>query len=456
MRSPSSTLTRLSGSAPVYLTDSPSTHDPALIRSLVGQRPDGTTAVVQSRSVTAQATRLASSLFDDDASVARTGTRPALKAALTVGDTGRAVIGVWNALADEQRTQDTLTRRDVADALATGPTPSAADFVLYSRRTGRPTILREFDAATERRQSALTSEPVVALDLLARAFDVFSLVQLASLPLAGSGAGGRSIQVGCVGLVDKLNMLSPIERERIVAETAAAIGPSASLPFLSVVTEGATAEDETASASAFGPLPSSRIVTVLGRLRALITGAGPSSDDFSTTVRSLRTDLRRSPLATLLGEVTSLIRFSTAVFILCFAHILGQQHQQRRRVADERRPLIGDGAAATTPTRYDRKADAGEAKAEEAGAASVLEIRSAFRGRLGVVVVGDAAPSSLAAFKVAIDGRQVDDAALGLETRIGGDGAGEAVQLLTLDMDAALGTTTSDADAFVITVKVRA
>ena len=359
---------------------------------------------------------------------------------------------MWNALADEQRTQDTLTRRDVADALATGPTPSAADFVLYSRRTGRPTILREFDAATERRQSALTSEPVVALDLLARAFDVFSLVQLASLPLAGSGAAGRSIQVGCVGLVDKLNMLSPIERERIVAETAAAIGPSASLPFLSVVTEGATAEDETASASAFGPLPSSRIVTVLGRLRALITGAGPSSDDFSTTVRSLRTDLRRSPLATLLGEVTSLIRFSTAVFILCFAHILGQQ-QQRRRVADERRPLIGDGAAAT---RYDRKADAGEAKAEEAGAASVLEIRSAFRGRLGVVVVGDAAPSSLAAFKVAIDGRQVDDAALGLETRIGGDGAGEAVQLLTLDMDAALGTTTSEADAFVITVKVRA
>ena len=415
-------------SSPIYLTDLSTTHDAAVVRSLVAKSPDGSMGVVQAPAGSLPPARLATNLFADDL-----GSNPDLVAqALKLGwSSGHSsTIGIWNTRPNVETVTDILSYQDVADALGS-KAPMVADYALYLSRAASLHILDHFEPQVERAKPAACSDLILPISLNARGYETVSVS-----PLVHLSVGNGTVRVGTFGLVDKYLPLAAIAFTTV---TSTSLGSAPSLPFISIVASTSTPSAST-SPQHRRLMNSTRAVMAFRQFFHL--SSVPHDDNIVTSaVASLRADIKHRPIRTILFEARALFRVFTmlAFFTISSVWLRGRNVAERRPLlANETKPTYdAPTTTRTTTTRVDREA---------------FRVKARFAGRLAFVITPSsttAAPVARSQYKVSIDGQEILDEHMGLVVL-------QPNVLLVVDMESVGSYSAKAAQHYVIDLVVRA
>jgi hypothetical protein len=191
---------RVLSPAPMYLTDKIGEHDSSLYGQLCAcDKVHGLRSAVQ---VSTKPIYLAGQTFSDTMGW---GTGPASKLAAQIPQVGSAIMGAFNCRQGGSETLDAVTRRDVADALD-GLQGVSSDLLLYSPSSKAAIILERFALQQELSTPSLASLPLLSLALPSKAFELVSVVPWQTVDM-----DSIAVQIGCVGLSDKLGGLAALQ-----------------------------------------------------------------------------------------------------------------------------------------------------------------------------------------------------------------------------------------------------
>lgn len=499
--------------SPIYVTDKPGEHNEDLVtKGLIAPLKKGGDAVVKTRkeigAVLASTAVARDDVMKDEWGVAKVG--------LAVGSADGAVIGLWNVKKGLETATDVITRRDIIDALDPAPKQGAV-YALFLSNAATFIALDPFDGKID------DSVAVASVDLPATGHEIATISSFHPLP------GVPNATIAAVGLVDAICGLSaitkvgvetkPLGRPTVDVSTLSS-SAGLSVPLLSSITKprqpsfarsdaSATTATSVSSGLSFSsrygatdPFQIGRNIwrgvppTQPGRIRYLISyvaGDRQPNSDSSIALASLRRDLGRRPVRTVLNEAKAFMRLFATLMIVAASTFWSRVWQAGRieagRVAqqdDEKKSLLSGPSPmaspsyATSPTISEVDLDEKQPFVESSfvppaspivrtpdidinAGEEVFRIETPFTGKIRFVInfsdwpqpplTTEGADAVGAKILVAVDGKAVESA---LEYRACGDKAGRA---WTVDVDlAAVAQTQVDAvggDTWVVEVRAR-
>lgn len=358
--------------SPIYVTDKKGEHDGELVMGrLVAPLKKGGEAVVKTRkevgAVLARTAMAKHDVMEDEWGV--------LKVGMAVGSAGGAVVGLWNVKKGLETATDVLTRRDIVDALLPSP-KEGATYALSLAKADTWSILEPFDDKTD------DSAAVAGVHLEPTSYEIATVAPFHPLP----GVPNYSIAaLGLVNAICGLTALTSVDietksaRPRVnAANLASAAGlavPGASSSAtrsrdssmarsdVSAASGSSWTSASTGFSSRYGaadPFRTARTIwrgvppTQPGRIRYLVSyvaGDRHPTSDSSLALASLRQDLSRRPIRTVLNEVKAFMRlFATLMFVAASSFWSrvwlagqiesGRSAQKEQEYDDEKRPLL--------------------------------------------------------------------------------------------------------------------